>query len=118
MVSTDFDLTTAEWVKSSYSGGDGGQCIEFSRDFTWVKSSYSDANGGECIEFSPDLAWVKSSYSDGDGGQCIEFSPALTQVHGVVPVRDSKNPDGPALVFPAGGWSSFVSAVQRGEFTV
>ncbi|RXS73788.1 DUF397 domain-containing protein [Streptomyces sp. TM32] len=43
--------------------------------------------------------------------------PALTQVHGVVPVRDSKNPDGPALVFPAGGWSSFVSAVQRGEFT-
>ena len=61
--------------------------------------------------------WVKSSYSDGDGGQCIEFSRALTEAHGLVPVRDSKNPDGPALVIPAGGWTSFITAVKGGEFT-
>ncbi|MFC9237441.1 DUF397 domain-containing protein [Streptomyces decoyicus] len=61
--------------------------------------------------------WVKSSYSDGDGGQCLEFSHALTQPHGLVPVRDSKNPDGPALAFPARGWSAFVSAVKRGQFS-
>ncbi|SEE99535.1 protein of unknown function [Streptomyces sp. 2112.3] len=67
--------------------------------------------------FSRDFAWVKSSYSDANGGDCIEFSPALTQVHGVVPVRDSKNPDGPALVFPADGWSSFIAAVKGGEFS-
>jgi hypothetical protein len=82
----------------------------------WVKSSYSDANGGDCVEFSRDFAWVKSSYSEGNGGDCVEFSRALTAAHGLVPVRDSKDPDGPALVFPAAGWSSFVSAVKRGEF--
>ncbi|WP_431042406.1 DUF397 domain-containing protein [Streptomyces sp. P1-3] len=60
--------------------------------------------------------WVKSSYSDGSGGQCVEFSRDLTHPHSVVPVRDSKNPDGPALVFSADGWSSFVSAIKRGEF--
>ncbi|MFI0709743.1 DUF397 domain-containing protein [Streptomyces inhibens] len=84
----------------------------------WVKSSYSDANGGDCVEFTRDFTWVKSSYSDANGGQCIEFSRALTQAHGLVPVRDSKAPDGPALVFPAGGWTSFVSAVKRGQFSV
>ncbi|MEU9114346.1 DUF397 domain-containing protein [Streptomyces sp. NPDC048483] len=81
----------------------------------WIKSSYSDANGGECIEFSRTFAWVKSSYSEGNGGDCIEFSRALTHPHGLVPVRDSKNPDGPALIFPASGWSSFVAAVKNGQ---
>lgn len=61
--------------------------------------------------------WVRSSYSDANGGQCLEFSRALTEPHGLVPVRDSKDPEGPALIFPAGGWSAFVSAVKRGQFT-
>ncbi|WKX72400.1 DUF397 domain-containing protein [Streptomyces sp. XD-27] len=60
--------------------------------------------------------WVKSSYSDGSGGQCVEFSRDLTHAHGVVPVRDSKDPHGPALVFSADSWSSFISAIRRGEF--
>ncbi|MFF3827470.1 DUF397 domain-containing protein [Streptomyces griseus] len=30
---------------------------------------------------------------------------------GVVPVRDSKNPTGPALVLPAAAWSTFIEAV-------
>ncbi|MGW8554111.1 DUF397 domain-containing protein [Streptomyces tubercidicus] len=116
-MSTDLDLAGAEWAKSSYSDANGGNCIEFSRTFTWLKSSYSDANGGDCIEFTRDLTWAKSSHSDGDGGQCLEFSRGLTEPHGLVPVRDSKDPDGPALIFPARGWSSFVSAVKRGQFT-
>ncbi|KIZ18435.1 DUF397 domain-containing protein [Streptomyces natalensis] len=82
---------------------------------TWVNSSYSDGSGGDCVEFSRDFAWVKSSYSDGSGGQCLEFSRALTAAHGLVPVRDSKDPDGPALIFPAAHWSSFVDAVKNGE---
>ncbi|MCT2591057.1 DUF397 domain-containing protein [Streptomyces sp. N2-109] len=28
-MSTDLDLTCAEWVKSSYSNGNEGQCVEF-----------------------------------------------------------------------------------------
>ncbi|AKG44897.1 regulatory protein [Streptomyces xiamenensis] len=34
---------------------------------------------------------------------------------GVMPVRDSKNPAGPAIVFPLGDWSRFVSAVKDGQ---
>ncbi|MFJ3948857.1 DUF397 domain-containing protein [Streptomyces libani] len=83
----------------------------------WLKSSHSDANGGDCVEFTRDFTWVKSSHSDGDGGQCLEFSRALTEPHGLVPVRDSKDPDGPALIFAAGDWSSFVSAVKLGQFS-
>jgi hypothetical protein len=32
-MSTDFELTDAVWVRSSYSGSDGGQCVEFSPSF-------------------------------------------------------------------------------------
>ncbi|MFJ7248923.1 DUF397 domain-containing protein [Kitasatospora sp. NPDC098652] len=56
--------------------------------------------------------WVKSSHST-DGGQCIEVAPGFPNV---MPVRDSKDPHGPALVFPAAAWQSFVTAVRTGEF--
>ncbi|WP_435126189.1 DUF397 domain-containing protein [Actinacidiphila sp. bgisy144] len=57
--------------------------------------------------------WLKSSYSDGNGGACVEFA---RNVPGVIPVRDSKDPEGPALAFSADAWMSFVSAVRAGEF--
>ncbi|MFE6500940.1 DUF397 domain-containing protein [Kitasatospora sp. NPDC057738] len=56
--------------------------------------------------------WFKSSYS-GNGGQCVEVAPGFP---GLAPVRDSKDPDGSALVFPAEAWMSFVTAVRSGEF--
>ncbi|MFE4657694.1 DUF397 domain-containing protein [Streptomyces hydrogenans] len=56
--------------------------------------------------------WRKSSYSSGDGGSCIEV---LDGYPSGIPVRDSKAPHDPALVFPAAGWSSFVTAVKDGE---
>ncbi|CDR05392.1 regulatory protein [Streptomyces iranensis] len=31
---------------------------------------------------------------------------------GLVPVRDSKNPDGPAILFPAGSWATFIAALK------
>ncbi|MEV7024864.1 DUF397 domain-containing protein [Kitasatospora sp. NPDC093558] len=58
------------------------------------------------------LEWFKSSYSS-NGGECIEV--AANSVH-YVPVRDSKDPQGPALAFPAEAWSAFVTAVRSGEF--
>lgn len=54
--------------------------------------------------------WRKSSYTNGDGGDCVEV---VDDLPGIVPVRDSKNPHGPAIVFPAAAWSSFVSAVKE-----
>ncbi|MFJ5881975.1 DUF397 domain-containing protein [Kitasatospora cineracea] len=66
----------------------------------------------------PDLStarWSKSSYS-GSGGQCVEPAMNLVQMHGVVPVRDSKDPQGPVLVFPAGAFAAFVAEVKSGGF--
>ncbi|MGW7621219.1 DUF397 domain-containing protein [Streptomyces antimycoticus] len=60
--------------------------------------------------------WIKSSYSNGNGGQCVEFAPDIATTAGVVPVRDSKHPAGPALVFPVEAWTSFTSAVRSGQF--
>ncbi|AQA11935.1 DUF397 domain-containing protein [Streptomyces malaysiensis] len=59
--------------------------------------------------------WFKSSYSN-NGGACIEVAANLVASRGVVPVRDSKDPHGPALMFDPTAWSSFVSAIRRGEF--
>lgn len=50
--------------------------------------------------------WRKSSYSS-NNGNCVEVARNLP---GAVAVRDSKNPDGPALVFTADEWRAFVSA--------
>ncbi|MFJ6212521.1 DUF397 domain-containing protein [Streptomyces sp. NPDC092296] len=57
--------------------------------------------------------WRKSSYSNGGGGGCIEIAE---QYPGTVPVRDSKDPAGPALVFSADAFAGFVQAVNAGEF--
>ncbi|WP_439955766.1 DUF397 domain-containing protein [Nocardia sienata] len=35
---------------------------------------------------------------------------------GLVGVRDSKNPTGPALVFGPGEWDAFTAEVRTGEF--
>jgi hypothetical protein len=56
--------------------------------------------------------WRKSSYST-NNGNCVEVARNLPAV---VAVRDSKNPDGPALVFTAYEWRAFVSGARAGEF--
>ncbi|TJZ50900.1 DUF397 domain-containing protein [Streptomyces piniterrae] len=53
--------------------------------------------------------WRKSSYSNSDGADCVEVSDDFP---GVVPVRDSKNPHGPALLIPAAAWTDFVTALK------
>lgn len=58
------------------------------------------------------VTWRKSSYSNPDGGACVEVADDFVAV---VPVRDSKVPHGPALVFPVAGWACFVSAVRDGQ---
>jgi hypothetical protein len=55
--------------------------------------------------------WRKSPYST-NTGNCVEVARNLP---GVVAVRDSKNPDGPALVFTADQWRAFVSAHRPGS---
>jgi hypothetical protein len=61
------------------------------------------------------VAWRKSSYSNQEGGNCVEVADHFP---GVIPVRDSKDPHGPALVFTADAWADFVDAVRAGQFPV
>ncbi len=58
--------------------------------------------------------WRKSTYSGNEGGSCIEV---LDGYPTGVTVRDSKAPQGPALVFPSAGWTSFVTAVKDGHLS-
>ncbi|QCX77410.1 hypothetical protein C9F11_18790 [Streptomyces sp. YIM 121038] len=79
----DYDLSTAVWHKSSYSGGGGNECLEVAR-------------------------WRKSTYSAGDGGNCLEVADGPPDV---IPVRDSKDPLGPHLLFHPPAWSAFISSL-------
>ncbi|MGW5213240.1 DUF397 domain-containing protein [Streptomyces sp. NPDC004051] len=54
--------------------------------------------------------WRKSSYSDPNGGSCLEV---LDGYRCGVPVRDSKVPGGPVVVFSVTGWASFIAALQQ-----
>ncbi|MFJ2651981.1 DUF397 domain-containing protein [Streptomyces sp. NPDC087420] len=58
--------------------------------------------------------WVKSSHSNGDGGDCVEWAPSYAAASGLVPVRDSKDPAGPALLLRPAAFSAFVRAVRAG----
>lgn len=60
--------------------------------------------------------WFKSSYS-GNGGECVEVSGSLVASSGQVPVRDSKDPSGPALAFAVQEWALFIGDIKAGRFT-
>ncbi|MGW3039371.1 DUF397 domain-containing protein [Kitasatospora sp. NPDC001159] len=62
-----------------------------------------------------DLTWRKSSYSGGEGGNCIEVASGLP---GTVPVRDSKDPQGPVLGFNVEAWQAFVADIRSGELPI
>ncbi|MCX0245202.1 DUF397 domain-containing protein [Streptomyces drozdowiczii] len=83
--SSSYDLSTATWHKSSYSGASGGDCVEVA---TWRKSTYSGPSGGDCLE-------------------------VLDGIPDVVPVRDSKVTDGPAVVFATTAWQQFVTDLKH-----
>ncbi|MFH8794691.1 DUF397 domain-containing protein [Streptomyces sp. NPDC017941] len=59
--------------------------------------------------------WFTSSYSN-NGGQCVEIAANLIAAHGVVPVRDSKRPNGPVLAVHTDAFSSFVDGLKAGQF--
>ena len=83
------DFSTLTWFKSSRSGGNG-QCVTCARvPGAWFKSSRSSGNG-QC---------VTCARLPGDG----------------MAVKDSKNPDGPVLLFGAAAWRTFAQRVKHGE---
>jgi hypothetical protein len=73
---------------------------------TWRKTSYSGGNGGNCVEVG---VWRKASYSGGNGGGCVEVASAAKAA---VAVRDSKDPNGPKLAFVPSAWESFIERMR------
>ena len=76
---------------------------------SWRKSSYSGTNGGACIEVAE--VWRKSSYSGSNGGDCVEVAP----LPAAIAVRDSKDPGGPKLIFTPQAWAAFTAAIRTGS---
>jgi hypothetical protein len=75
----------------------------------WFKSSYSGSEGGQCLEVA--YNWRKSSYSGDEGGQCVEIATHPAAVH----LRDSKNPAGPHLTVAPAAWVAFLGLAGRPE---
>ncbi|GAA3077559.1 DUF397 domain-containing protein [Streptosporangium carneum] len=64
---------------------------------------------------SPDLSGAefrKSSLSGGNNN-CVEVA---TNLPGVVAIRDSKDPSGPALTFSATAWGNFLEDIRSEGF--
>ncbi|WP_229400752.1 DUF397 domain-containing protein [Micromonospora okii] len=53
--------------------------------------------------------WRKSTKSGNNQGDCVEVADNLP---GVVAVRDSKDPAGPALTFSPAAWRGFVGMAR------
>ena len=81
----------------------------------WRKSSYSGDQGGQCVECAPlgRLAWRKSSYSSDQGGNCVEVAEVIP--HATVAVRDSKSPAGPILTLAPATFTAFVGWAATAE---
>ncbi|MFD7322078.1 DUF397 domain-containing protein [Streptomyces sp. NPDC059875] len=73
-----------------------------STDLNWFKSSYSGPQGGDCVEVA---VWTKSSYSSEQGGNCVEVATCPHTVH----VRDSKDTTRPSLTLTPAAWSTFLA---------
>ncbi|MGW4688427.1 DUF397 domain-containing protein [Streptomyces sp. NPDC004244] len=91
MESTEIDLASARWRKSSHSNGSGGDCVEVAEAFPGA------------------ARWRTSSHSTAPEGLCVEVADGLP---GLVPVRDSKRPDGGVIVVTTAAWTPFVAALK------
>jgi hypothetical protein len=57
------------------------------------------------------LAWLKAQSST-PNGQCLE----IASTPGKIVIRDSKDPDGPILVYTPGEFIAFLEGAKNGEF--
>ncbi|MFH8382634.1 DUF397 domain-containing protein [Kitasatospora sp. NPDC018058] len=58
------------------------------------------------------VQWKKATASN-PNDNCVEVADGVT---GLVPVRDSKDPHGPALSFTPEAWHSFIAGIRSDDF--
>jgi hypothetical protein len=98
-------IPPVQWRKSSYSGSEGGACVEVAA--LWRKSSFSGDEGGACVEVA---AWHKSSHSSGEADStCVE----VADLRDFIGIRDSKDPDGPRLAISVEAFRALTGAIKR-----
>jgi hypothetical protein len=78
-----------------------------------VQVHHQVTEGIKFVKVSDALTWRKSRRSNG-GGNCVELA-RLPEGTGVA-IRNSRNPDGPALVFTQAEITAFVDGVRDGDF--
>ena len=59
------------------------------------------------------VTWLKSRHSGPTGGNCVEVA---FLADGGVAMRNSRHPDGPALIFTRAEWDAFIGGAKDGEF--
>ncbi|MGH3274895.1 MAG: DUF397 domain-containing protein [Streptosporangiaceae bacterium] len=57
--------------------------------------------------------WKKSTRSGPTGGNCVEVA---FLAGGEIALRNSRQPDGPALIFTRAEWDAFIGGAHDGEF--
>ena len=57
------------------------------------------------------LVWLKAQ-SSSHNGQCVEIASTAHKIA----IRDSKDPDGPILVYTPGEFRAFLDGARSGEF--
>ena len=77
----------------------------------WRTSSYSGGNGGQCVEVA-NTPWRTSTYSGANGGQCVEVSTAAQPA---VLIRDTTDRSGPSLSIAPAAWRSLTAAIRDGR---
>ncbi|MBB1261385.1 DUF397 domain-containing protein [Streptomyces alkaliterrae] len=58
--------------------------------------------------------WRKSSYSGGTGNNCVEVADLTDTAYRAVGIRDSKIPNGPALLVTHQQFAAFLAQVRPG----
>ncbi|MGK5531478.1 DUF397 domain-containing protein [Streptomyces sp. URMC 129] len=71
-----------------------------------------DAYNGIAAHLIRDVLWLKSSYSNSQG-TCAEFAKLPS---GDVAMRNSRFPDGPALVYTPAEMEALLRGAKDGEF--
>jgi hypothetical protein len=72
----------------------------------------------ETLNALPADGWRSATRCGPNGGNCVEVNLASRDVAGIVGIRDSKPVEGPALVFGAADWRSFLTGTIADGFHV
>jgi len=59
------------------------------------------------------VTWIRSRRSGPTGGNCVEVA---FLADGQIAVRNSRHPQGPALIFTRSEWDAFLGGAKDGEF--